>query len=393
MNILMITPDFPYSFGGIGEHVYNLVTTLQERKDVTIYVMITRFADSKLGIRKNENILADNIFLYEIRSTQHQKYQKLFFEERDQQFAYEFEALKTCSYSLEIFEEIEKIVKKEKIKIDLIHVHDAFGAITAVALKKKYAVPLITTMHSIGNEDFLIDGLRKYLLRNSSKVIFVSSYLQSQLFKRFNLEKENWCVIPNGINLEEKVKGKCKNQLLYVGRLERKKGVDILLKAMKRLKENGLSEIKLEICGEGTERNILEQDILKFGIQEQVKLLGYQSKEVLNLKYEEADLVIVPSREESFGLVAIEAMAQGTCVLCSNIECFYETVGEEAGFFFELEDEKDLAEKIIYALSNQQKREEKVMKGFERIKQEFSWKKIADRTVKVYNSEQIPDRE
>lgn len=381
MNVIMITPDFPYSFGGIGEHVSNLVGELQNHNDLQLHVMITRFANSKMGIQNVEFAENKNVFLYEIGNLNHQK---KFMAMEKQGFAFEYEALKTCLYSLEIFERIDSIIEDKKIKVDLIHIHDAFGAIAALALKKKYDVPLITTMHSIGNEDYLIDGLRKYLIRNSSEVIYVSDYLRNQLSRRYNWTGEKEHIIPNGIKLEKREKKEIPNQFLFVGRLERKKGVDILLKAAHELRELGLLHFNIDICGEGTEKKQLEQDILKMGLQEQVKLWGYQSKEELNEKYKKASLVIIPSREESFGLVAIEAMAKGTSVLCSNIANFREVVGEEAGFFFDFENEKDLAQQILFIMNHPEEKQKKIEKAYERIQDKYSWNIIAGETLKVY---------
>ena len=84
----MITPDFPYSFGGIGEHVYHLVKEMN-KSDITIHLFIARFAKSKLGIRDVQEELGDRVILHEIKCKFHKEIEFQFRENKPEGFFYE----------------------------------------------------------------------------------------------------------------------------------------------------------------------------------------------------------------------------------------------------------------------------------------------------------------
>lgn len=385
MNILVITPDFPYSFGGIGEHVYNLYKNM-DVTDCQIYIFVVRFAVSNLGIKDVSDEFPSNIRVIEFTHSSYREYEQVFRNRSGDGFSYEFEALKTEAYNLEIFMKMNEYIQNEGIEFDLIHLHDAFAAIPAVALKRMYHVPLVATDHSIGNELYVIDGIRAYMIRNASQVIYVSSYLQKTAAHRYNCG-EIGTVIPNGINKTRYVKDRydLQGRITYVGRLEKKKGVDILLKAIALLSQRGGPGLKLCLYGDGTEKENLQEYTAELGIAGQVDFYGYCDHEEVLKRMVDSDIVILPSREEAFGLTALEAMSVGVPVIASDIEAYKEFIGDgKNGILFKTENAFDLCEKIKFLLKNKEVRQQ-IGKAAVSVNREYSWKNISQKTKELYS--------
>jgi len=132
--------------------------------------------------------------------------------------------------------------------------------------------------------------------------------------------------------------------LLFVGRLVSVKGVDLALDALARLHADG-KPLSLTICGGGPERPVLEQQARALGIGEHVHFEGWTAPQELATHYSQAEVALVPSRYEPFGIVALEALACGCPVVAAHTGGLPEAVGP-CGLLFEPEDENDLARQI-----------------------------------------------
>lgn len=174
--------------------------------------------------------------------------------------------------------------------------------------------------------------------------------------------------------------------LLYVGRLEYKKGVDLLVESMKRLHDRGEQTIFLDICGDGTQRDTITRKIEEYGLKGQIRCHGYVSGEELYKQYREADLVVIPSREESFGMVVLEAMAQKTCVLCSDLPRFQEIVGDEGAFYFQTGDSEELTRQILKLRKDPLGRDSAIQTAMRRVQEHYTWQHVAQETREVYES-------
>ena len=386
MNVLMITPDFPYSFGGIGEHVYHLIKYM-DKSDMIIHLFVARFADSNLGIREVSDELGNKVYIHEVRCHSHDNIEELFRNKKPNGFCYQFEALKTCAHNMEVFTAIQRFIEEERVQFDVLHIHDAFDAIDALLLGEMYSIPTVLTAHSIGNEKFLIDGIRKYVICNADKVIFVSNYLKKACLERYRIDIKNAVVIPNGIenNGIEKWNFKKKGSLVYVGRLEEKKGVDTLIKAISIIVEKYGCNYSLDVYGEGSCRGNLEEMVHLLRLEQFVHFKGYQEKEKIEEAFINADITVVPSKYEAFGLVVIEAMNKGCPLICSDIETFTEIVSQDYnGVLFRNQDSGDLAEKIVCLMDSEEKRKLVAQNALNDVHKRFEWSEIAKQTKDVY---------
>lgn len=132
--------------------------------------------------------------------------------------------------------------------------------------------------------------------------------------------------------------------LLFVGRLVKRKGIDVALQALRHLHDRGIDEV-LTICGDGPERDDLERRARQLGVSERVRFTGWMSPDALAELYGRSKTAIIPSRKEPFGIVALEAIASGCPVVASEVGGLPEAVGN-CGLLVEPDNPAVLAEAI-----------------------------------------------
>lgn len=185
-----------------------------------------------------------------------------------------------------------------------------------------------------------------------------------------------------------KNKKESKNQLslIFVGRLNGphgQKGVDILLKAIPLIiKEHN---IMLNIIGTGSRANEYKKLAKDLKVDNYVKFLGFVEHKKLPEYYANADLFVFPSRRESFGLVLVEAMAAGLPVVSTRVGAIPEVVKDgETGILVPPNNPQKFAEAVNFLLDHPDKMQIMGMKGKERVKEYFTWDKVAKRVLKYY---------
>ncbi len=167
--------------------------------------------------------------------------------------------------------------------------------------------------------------------------------------------------------------------LLYVGNAFPYKNLDIILESIKFMDKR----IKFVVASSRSKFvDRLGERAHELSIEKRLITTGFVSNEDLTVLYNQAEMLIFPSLSEGFGLPGLEAMASGCPVVCSNIPVFKEVYGD-AAFYFDPKDPKDIAEKINQLTENRNQREALVKKGFEQVKK-YSWRKMAQETLKVY---------
>jgi glycosyltransferase involved in cell wall biosynthesis len=170
--------------------------------------------------------------------------------------------------------------------------------------------------------------------------------------------------------------------ILYVGLVEPRKNVPLLIRAYKKLLDQGFS-IPLVIVGRfGWNYEEVFAQIMELGVQEQVKFTGYVPGEDLPTIYNLASLSVYPTQYEGFGFPALEAMACGIPVVTTAVSSLPELVAD-AGILIPPDDESALTQAIGTVLSNPDLRAELARKGPLRAAQ-FSWTKTAQQTLQVY---------
>ena len=303
------------------------------------------------------------------------------------------------------FRKINKLVVDIKTKldidsIDIIHAHTLFsmGGI-ALKLKREKNIDYIVAVRSTDVNLFFkylfyLRGIGIQILSKSKKVIFLSpayrEYVLEKIVPYYLREsiKKKSVVVPNGINpffLENKysrcgLRDKHNIKLIYVGSFLRRKNIGISVRVVKILKSLGY-DVKLFIVG-GNEKDDYRAGKLAKENEGIVEIYNHiKEKEKLLDMYKKADIFIMPSRNETFGLVYIEAMSQGLPVIYSKgqgIDGYFED--GEVGYPVKSNDADDIVNKIEMIISNYSK----ISKNCYELAEKFSWENIARTYYNIY---------
>lgn len=284
---------------------------------------------------------------------------------------------------------IGKVLKREKF--DILHFHN-FIVPSAMQILEKSDALNVVTFHANTEAnpvmEKMIEILGKTINRKVAGVIGVASF-NLNLFKGFQGVKK---VIPNGIDLKEfnpsvprleKFDNK-KINILFLGRLEERKGLIYLLEAYKNLQEKH-DNLRLIIVGDGPLREEGESYAKENNLKE-IYWEGAQSGEVVPRYFASCDIYCSPAIfGESFGIVLLEAMALGKPICgFSNIgyaELLKGTKGEE--FLAEPKDVLSLTAKLEKLIKDENLRKEMGEWGLEEVKK-YSWEKVADQVLDFY---------
>ncbi|MFB3131693.1 MAG: N-acetyl-alpha-D-glucosaminyl L-malate synthase BshA [Rhodothermales bacterium] len=249
-------------------------------------------------------------------------------------------------YSLALTSKMVDVVQYEKL--DLLHVHYAIPHATSAVLarqildEKALAVPIVTTLHgtdiTIVGQDPSFAPVVTYSINQSDGVTAVSDFLRRETFDHFDIDNEIE-VIPNFIdtdrfhrlNKEHFKRALCPNGekvMVHVSNFRPVKNATHVVEVFHRLRQEGLP-VKLLMVGDGPDRAPSEHLARELGVYDDVRFLGKQDpvEEILSI----ADVFVMPSGSESFGLAALEAMACSVPAICSDVGGLPELLGDSAG--------------------------------------------------------------
>jgi glycogen synthase len=199
-------------------------------------------------------------------------------------------------------------------KPDLIHVHSVQCVNLALFYKLKYRIPVIYTCHSLAIRSGQIDPRQLLLFRHSTFVTTPSHWQKAQIIQYCPWARNKIVVIHNGVHIPDAQPNYKKNshRLLFVGRVLPSKGVTELIRAIALLKVTK-PNVQLDIIGTGSKKYMRKLIRLASAlrISSNIRWLGKMNPSVVQQRYAAYGGVIVPSYLESFGLVALEAMAAG----------------------------------------------------------------------------------
>lgn len=250
---------------------------------------------------------------------------------------------------------------KEQGKPDVLHVHSLLHAgPLAVAIYDKYGIPYCVTEHSTVYGRGLVQNWElpqlKRAEQGAGKLLAVSKSLADIL--KAMLNGKDWEVFPNlldNVFIEQNgVDIARKEQLCAVGFLHQKKGFDVLINAFAIVLKTH-PHLRLMIAGDGPGKANLSSLITQLGLQNNVVLLGAQTRPEVRRLMQESQVFVLSSHIETFGVVVIEALSQGTPVvatLCGGPESI---LTEQDGLFVPVNDKNALAQGILDLLANRDK--------------------------------------
>ncbi|MEK7544777.1 MAG: glycosyltransferase family 4 protein [Patescibacteria group bacterium] len=296
--------------------------------------------------------------------------------------------------------------KIEDLQINLLHAHiwnPASGRYAYMAAKAM-KTPLITTEHDPFVLSPLKNFIKKKLIKNIAHLIAISEKNRDLLEKNYPTLKDKTSVIANGIDLEKfefqlasftkenhaeirknifKVSEKTP-VIITVAELHPRKGLLYLLEAAKKIQEKN-TDFKIIIVGSGPQKKVLEKKIQKLGLEREISLLGYQH----NIPHllAASDMFVLPSLNEAFGLVLLEAMAAKLPIIATKNGGIPEIITNNVtGLLVLPAESSELAYAILRLLKNKDLAHRLAQEGHKLVKKSFDVRDMVKKTEEVYNT-------
>jgi len=317
---------------------------------------------------------------------------------------------------------LREFAGSEGISYDLVHSHYWLSGWVARELVRERPLPTVHMFHTLGRmKDTVVRSegdketstrihVEDELMRDMDRIVASTPLDKAQMMELYGADPQKIVVIPLGVDLSlfrpiprdeagpaigVDLSKHCR-LILFVGRLDPLKGLDTLIRAMCKLTEIEPETSKglcLAVIGGDDDENgpdlsneleCLDRLKNEVGISDLVIFLGSRTQTTLPYYYSAAEVCVVPSFYESFGLVALEAMACGTPVIASRVGGLQHTIEDDVtGFLVPAGDADALAEKLRLILSDRNLRERLAANAHHRA-QAYTWQSVADRILNLY---------
>ena len=389
MKILQVIPYFPpaYAFGGPVKVAYQISRELIKRgHEVVVYTTDAKDFNSRLEIDSGD--VAEKMKIYRFRNISLALVKRL---------------------KLFITPQLTLSARKEVGNFDIIHLHEyrTFQNIIVHYYACKYNVPYILQAHGslprIGAWPRLkrvYDALFGYRsLRDATKVVALS-HVEAEQYRVMGVPEEKIAIIPNGIDLSEYVnlppKGAFKKKfnipengkiILYLGRIHKIKGIDILIKAYAYMRNKmNLRDIVLVIAGpDDGYLNEAKRLAQALDVSNHVLFTGPLYREDKLAAYVDSEVYVLPSKYETFPMTILEAYACGKPVVASEVGGLRDLVKDrETGLLFKPGDVKRLAECISCILNDEKMAKEMGLKSRNLVEENFAIEKVIEKLEKLY---------
>ncbi len=313
-----------------------------------------------------------------------------------------------------------------KNSYDLFHGHYWDGGWMALKAHKDFNKPLLQNFHSLGairqgiKKKYKMNAeekeyfekrfeLEKDIIENASFVVSLSETEKDDLINMYQCRPEKVIIIPGGVNIRHwkeipKEKARATSRIdmkdyviLYVGRLEWRKGIGTIISACRELRKE-IPNLKLVITGgkifgrnknqaDFEEYQRLQEKAKTEKVSDIVKFVGNIGHRRLPNYYQSADILVVPSYYEPFGLVALEGMASKVPVVASKVGGLSTIFRDkENGLLFEPRNPVSLKDKILLLYQSQNLSERIKNNAYNEVKEKYSWHKISEKISELYKS-------
>ncbi len=313
---------------------------------------------------------------------------------------------------------VKEFVKEENTAYHLIHSHYWLSGLVAQRLQQEWKVPTLQMFHTLGkvkNQIARSPGeletprrieAEREIMHFATRLVAANPLEKAQMIWLYGANPAKIEVIPCGVDLDlfhPRPQDEAKayidmpqehKMVLFVGRIEPLKGIDVLMEAMAivlRETDQPRDEICLCIIGGEPDTEQLDHEMErlqamreKLGIGDVVTFLGKRDQDILPYYYSAAEVCVVPSHYESFGMVALEAMACGTPVIASRVGGLTFTVKDgSTGFLVPDDDPRPLAGRLSLLLTDESLRRTMGHQATQLAKR-YGWSIVAGQVVALY---------
>ncbi len=382
LTVIMLTWEYPPRIvGGLAAHVHDLSKALV-RRGVDVWVFTPDFP----GAPERED--DDGVKVFRVDSYKHPT----------PDFASWISMM-----NINLMKHAAPIVRTLRAKPFMIHAHDWLVAHSAISLKHIFRVPLVVTIHSTEHgrrsgihDDYqrMISSTESWLAREAWRVICCSRYMVEEVNRALGTPLDKIDLIPNGVYPEKFSPPPSPDQfksryvypgeklVLYVGRLVYEKGVHLLLESWPKVL--AAVNARLVIVGEGYLKEWISRRAAELGVSYKIYLPGFLSSQELRWLYTVADVFVMPSLYEPFGIVALEASAAGLPIVSTCRGGIGEILSHMETCIRVDTDPDSVAWGIIRVLTDPGLAEAIRNKARENVSKNYSWDRIGELTLSVY---------
>jgi glycogen(starch) synthase len=399
MRVLMLSWEYPpVVVGGLGRHVHDLAVHLREQGHEVV-VLCRHEAGTDALTHPTCDEVVDGVRVVRVAEDP----PHLVFE-RD-----------LVAWTLAMGHAMLRAGLALDWRPDVIHAHDWLVTHPAVALAAHFDRPLVATVHATEagrHSGWLSQPLNQqvhsvewWLANRADSLVTCSAAMRAEVAFLFDIDPGDITVIHNGISqrswrvpaatvraTHEHYNPSGGPMLLFFGRLEWEKGVQDLITALPRIRRSHPGT-RLVVAGKGQHAPHLVEDARKARVRRSVDFVGHLTDSQLVAALAAADVVVLPSRYEPFGIVALEAAAAGAPLVASTAGGLGEVVVDgETGLSFAPGDVEGLTAAVRAVLDDPTAARKRARAAKNRLSSDFDWAHIASATVDVYRAARVRDR-
>lgn len=386
MKVLMVSWEYPpVVIGGLGRHVYQLATALAADGHEVV-VLARRPADTDPSTHPTTDTVSEGVRIIAAAHDPHE------FDFGRDMMAWTLamgHAMTRAGFRLH----------REGWQPDVVHAHDWLVAHPAIALAELFDVPMVSTVHATeagrhsgwvsGRISRQVHAVESWLVRESDSLIACSASMAQEITDLFGPGLGEVSVIPNGIDSTRWPFARRRHhdgppELLFFGRLEYEKGVHDAIAALPRIRRTHPGTT-LTIAGDGTQQDWLVEVARKHRVLKAVRFAGRVDHDELLRLLHRADVAVLPSHYEPFGIVALEAAAAGAPLVTSDVGGLGEAVIDgQTGVSHPPRDVAALAAAVATALDDPAAAQRRAAAARQRLTSDFDWHTVASQTAQVY---------
>ncbi|MBT5422936.1 glycosyltransferase family 4 protein [archaeon] len=407
MKVLMFGWEFPpNNKGGLGTACYGLTRGLSKQGiDITLVLPKKNEPHDHVEIIPADTLYIGNqkIKLQYVNSLLTAYMDNCEYSKEIKNYEESFKRLITGNtsdsdlYGKDLYSEVHRYAKKAKIialfeDFDVIHCHDWMTFKAGIEAKKATGKPLVVHVHATdfdrtgGNPNQHIYDIERQGMHEADKIITVSEFTKNMIIKHYGINNEKIKVVHNGIEYSKPKKtekfGSNEKIVLFLGRLTLQKGPEYFMEAAKKALDIR-SDIKFIVAGTGDMYGKMINKAAELGIAKNVLFTGHLRGDDVDKAYQMADLYVMPSVSEPFGITPLEALKNNTPVLISNTSGVSEVLTNALKVDFW--DVDEMTNKIVSAVSYGSLNKSLVKNGNKDIKA-ITWDKAAKKCVDVYHT-------
>ncbi len=385
MRVLVVSWEYPpVVVGGLGRHVHSLAVHLAEAGHEVV-VLARQPTGSDAGTHPLSNTLVEGVRVIAVAEDP----AHLVFTED------------MMAWTLALGHAMVRAGLALDWRPQVVHAHDWLVAHAAIALAQHFDVPLVATLHATeagrhggwisARMNRQVHSVEWWLARSADALITCSAAMAAEVAELFGPELAPITLLHNGIDRDHwpstpRAPRTGDPILLFLGRLEWEKGIQDAIAGLARVRRTHPGT-RLVVAGEGSQLGWLRDEARRHRVVRAVTFLGHlQTSELLSW-LSRADAVVLPSRYEPFGIVALEAAAAGAPLVASAAGGLGEAVLDgDTGLSFAPGDVAGLTAAVRTVLNDPKAAAQRARRARARLDTDFNWTAIAAATVDVYAS-------